>query len=166
MLCENCGKNEATTHIKHIENGEARQLDLCSECAANLGYENIFGSFGFDLSKLFTDFFGDNTARLPDKTLRCERCGSSFNDIVKTGKVGCAECYRTFYNKLLPSIRQIHGKVSHSGKKPENLKEIKKPTKQDIIERLSQELQDAVKTQNFEQAAVLRDRINQLKEGD
>ncbi len=166
MLCENCGKREATTHIKHVENGEARQLDLCSECAASLGYDDIFGDFGFNLSELFTNFFGDNTARLPDKTVRCEKCGSSFNDIVKTGKVGCAECYRTFYNKLLPSIRRIHGKASHSGKTPANLKEIKKPTKEDTIKRLSDEMQSAVDTQDFEQAAVLRDRIKQLKEGD
>lgn len=166
MLCENCGKREATTHIKHVENGESRQLDLCSECASNLGYDDIFGGFGFNLSELFTNFFGDNTASLPDKTVRCDRCGSSFNDIVKTGKVGCAECYRTFYNKLLPSVRQIHGKVSHLGKKPDNLREIKKPTKQDIIERLNGEMKSAVEAQNFEQAAILRDRINQLKEGD
>ncbi len=166
MLCENCGKREATTHIKHVENGEARQLDLCSECAANLGYEDIFGGFGFNLSELFTNFFGDNTARLPDKTVRCEKCGSSFNDIVKTGKVGCAECYRTFYKKLLPSIRQIHGKVNHIGKKPTNIKEIKKPSKEDTVKRLSEELQSAVEAQNFEQAAVLRDRIKQLKEGE
>ena len=23
-------------------------------------------------------------------------CGATFQDIVRTGKVGCAECYRTF----------------------------------------------------------------------
>lgn len=166
MLCENCGKREATTHIKHVENGEARQLDLCSECASSLGYDDLFGGFGFNLSELFTNFFGDNTARLPDKTARCENCGASFNEIVKTGKVGCAECYRTFYNKLLPSIRQIHGKVTHLGKVPTNLSEVKKPSKEEIINRLNQELQSAVDTQDFEQAAVLRDRIKQLKEGE
>lgn len=166
MLCENCGKREASTHIKLVENGEARQLDLCSECASSLGYDDIFGGFGFNLSRIFTNFFGDNTAYLPDKTVRCEKCGASFNDIVKTGKVGCAQCYRTFYNKLLPSIRQIHGKASHTGKVPTNLKEIKKPSKEEIIERLNAELKSAVEDQNFEQAAVIRDRIKQIKEGE
>lgn len=165
MLCENCGKREATTHIKHVENGEARQLDLCSECASNLGYDEIFGGFGFNLSELFTNFFGDNTARLSDKAVRCEKCGASFNEIVNSGKVGCAECYRTFYNKLLPSVRQIHGKATHLGKTPTNLQKIEKPSKEETVKRLTKELQSAVEEQNFEQAAVLRDRINQLKEG-
>lgn len=33
MLCQNCGKNEATTHIKQIVNGDMAESHLCAECA-------------------------------------------------------------------------------------------------------------------------------------
>lgn len=165
MLCENCGKREATTHIKQVENGQANQYHFCNECARNLGYDDIFGDFSLNLSELFSSFFGDNTLQLSDKSDRCEKCGCSFNEIVKTGRVGCADCYRKFYDKLLPSIQRIHGKASHSGKTPANTNRKKRPSKEEIIDNLNLDMQRAVEQQNFEEAAVLRDRIRQLKEG-
>ena len=42
MLCQNCGKNPATTHIKTIVNGKLTEYDLCSECAREMGYNNFF----------------------------------------------------------------------------------------------------------------------------
>ena len=167
MLCENCSGREATTHIKKVENGHATQMNLCSECARSLGYGDLFGDFGFSLRDLFSNLFGDSALMLSDKSERCEKCGSSFNDIVKTGFVGCSECYRKFYDRLLPSVQRIHGKALHTGKKPVNIKENKeRPTAQALIERLSKQMEEAVKSQNFEEAAALRDKINSLKEGD
>lgn len=162
MLCENCGKREATTHIKQVENGQANQYHFCNECARSLGYDDIFGDFSLNLSELFSNFFGDNTLQLADKTDRCEKCGCSFNDIVKSGRVGCADCYRKFYDKLLPSIQRIHGKASHLGKIPANPNKKKRPTKEEIIDKLNSDMQKAVEQQNFEEAAILRDRIKQL----
>lgn len=165
MLCENCGRREATTHIKRLENGEAVECHLCSECAGNLGYDDFFSDFGLNLSELFTSFFGDSALRLSEKVERCETCGSSWSDIVRTGKVGCADCYRKFYEKLLPSIERIHGRVSHSGKAPLNTSKRKQPSKEEIIEKLKAEMEKAVSEQNFEKAAEIRDRIKLIKEG-
>lgn len=47
---------------------------------------------------------------------RCDYCGSTFNDIINTGNVGCAHCYDRFADKLEPSIRKIHGATRHIGK--------------------------------------------------
>ncbi len=164
MLCENCGKREATTHIKRLENGEAIECHLCSECARSLGYDDIFGDFG--LGELFSNFFGDSSMRLAEKVDRCEKCGSSWGDIVRTGRVGCADCYRRFYDKLLPSIERIHGRVNHSGRAPVNTKKKKEPSREKVIEKLNFEMENAVKEQNFEEAAKIRDRIKLLKEGE
>ena len=38
MLCQSCGKRQATTHIKTILNGELKEYDLCPECAEKMGY--------------------------------------------------------------------------------------------------------------------------------
>lgn len=167
MLCENCSGREATTHIKKVENGHATQMNLCSDCARNLGYGDLLGDFGFSLRDLFSNLFGDSALMLSEKTDRCEKCGSSFNDIVKTGFVGCSECYRKFYEKLLPSIQRIHGKAPHSGKKPVNIAQgTERPSKDNLIERLNKLMDEAVRSQNFEEAAALRDKINSLKGGD
>ncbi len=171
MLCQNCSKREAVTHIKRIVNGEATEAHLCSECAHSLGYDGLFDNFSLSIPNFFSSFFGDNPFSLTSgKTQRCEKCGSSFDDIIKTGMVGCANCYETFFDKLLPSIQRIHGRSKHSGKVPPMPKKevtaeaVKEPTKEDKIAQKEEEMKKAIENQNFEQAAVLRDEIKALKE--
>lgn len=96
--------------------------------------------------------------------MRCEKCGSTFNDIVNSGKIGCADCYRTFYDKLLPSLQRIHGKTRHEGKTPKAVK-VETDSTESKISRLEKELKDAVERQDFEKAARIRDEIKAIKEG-
>lgn len=167
MLCQNCKKNEATTHIKRVFGGEATQNHLCSECAQNLGFGDIFDDFSFSMPSIFSSFFDDAVFALGDSRMaRCEKCGSSFDDIIKSGKVGCADCYKKFSKELLPSIQRIHGKVKHSGSVPEIALDPITPiekTPEEKIAELETELQTAIEQQNFELAAVIRDKIKELK---
>ena len=139
MKCQKCGANNANTHVKTIINGEFKEYDLCSECAKKMGYTNV-----------------------------CEFCGSTYSDIAKSGHVGCANCYSVFADELFPSIRRIHGNTTHCGKNSRLAEKAKqsKPaeeTKEDKIKRLKAELDKAVKEQNFEHAAELRDKIKELE---
>lgn len=163
MLCQHCGKNEATTHVKRNINGEVSEYRLCSKCAAEMGYGNLFQDFHSDFGNLLGSFFG---TALPARTgaARCHTCGSSMNDIARTGMVGCADCYDTFYSELLPTIRNVHGNTRHSGKHPvitytENKTDA--PAPEDTIEGLKTQLEQAIKDQNFERAAELRDAIKE-----
>ncbi len=169
MLCQNCSKRQAVTHIKRIVNGEATETHLCSECAHSLGYDGLFDNFSLNIPDFFSSFFGDSPFALSsERTERCEKCGSSFDDIIKTGMVGCANCYETFYDKLLPSIQRIHGRSKHAGKTPPISKEASRPkekTTSEIISEKEEEMKKAIESQNFEQAAVLRDEIKALREG-
>lgn len=165
MLCQNCGKYDATTHVKRIINGEAAEAHLCSDCARALGYTDVFGGFGNTFSDLLGSFFGEPAkSALSTRAIRCEKCGNTFNDIVNSGKIGCADCYRTFYDKLLPSLQRIHGKTRHEGKMP-NIRQAENTAPQDSLIRLETELKEAIENQNFEKAAELRDRINEMKAG-
>ncbi len=167
MLCQNCKKNEATTHIKRVINGEATQSHLCSACAQSLGYNNFFDDFSFNLPSLFSGFFDDSMPSLAESRLeRCEMCGCSFDDIIKSGSVGCANCYEKFYSKLLPSIQRIHGKVKHAGLVPQNTADPavpKEKTAEEKIADMQNEMSKAIEEQNFERAAILRDEIKKLK---
>jgi protein arginine kinase activator len=83
---------------------------------------------------------------------------------VNNGKIGCADCYTTFYDKLLPSLQRIHGKTRHEGKIPTVIK-TEVNTSEKETEKLENELKAAINEQNFEKAAELRDRIRSMKEG-
>lgn len=159
MLCQSCGKKQATTHIKTITNGELKEYNLCSECAQKLGYGSFFDTMGFDFDKLFGSFMGGVPTLKSAR--RCECCGSTFEDIARSGKIGCAECYNTFFDELLPSIQRIHGKTAHTGKLGKAAGE--KSRVQNELTRLTNELSEAIKAQNFEKAAELRDKINAIK---
>ncbi len=166
MLCQNCGKYEATTHVKRIVNGEAAEAHLCGDCAKALGYNDVFGGFGSVFGDLLGSFFGESqVGSISSRTLRCEKCGNTFNDIVNSGKLGCADCYTTFYDKLLPSLQRIHGKTRHEGKNPTIIKADVDEGKI-TVNALEEELKQAIADQNFEKAAQLRDKINEMKAGD
>lgn len=163
MLCQNCGKNEATTHIKRIINGDKTEMHLCINCAEHLGYGDFFSDFGFNMGNMFANFLSDFPLALAPatKTQRCEKCGNSYEDIVRSGMLGCADCYQTFYDRLIPSLQRIHGKAKHVGKTGQIMGETEIETNN--IELLKKELEKAVEEQNYEQAAVLRDKIKEAE---
>ena len=120
------------------------------------------------LSDFFGDLLGDiNRKAIGTKVVRCPKCGNSFNDIVRDSQVGCAECYRVFFDKLAPSLERIHGRAVHSGKRIETVHEEKtEPTKEERIAQLKVKLGEAVEKQEFELAAKLRDEIRDIEGGE
>ena len=158
MLCEKCGKNSATTHIRSVINGEVFEKHLCGNCAASEGYGDIKAN---NLSQMLSSMF-DNTSSNPTiSRTHCSCCGSTFEDIAKHGKCGCPECYTTFYEQLLPYFKRVHGSIKHIGKIPMNVD--KNETKADKVAELRKLLNRLVKEENYEQAAVVRDQIKQLE---
>lgn len=179
MKCEHCNKNEATTHIKKNINGEVTEMHLCSECAKELGVIDEFSPESFFKDTFFGNFLG---AGIPSMNVlsgidHCEYCGSTFNDIVKSGKVGCANCYTKFYDKLEPSITKMHGNSRHVGKfvtyedeqieeGAETVEDVKKDEPPlSRLDQLKQDLKKAVEEERYEDAAVIRDNIKNLSEG-
>lgn len=177
MLCKQCGKNNAEIYCKQTINGHTEEYALCHECAEklkkegklNIGFTSpsLFGGIGGYGSLFgFDDFFGLPTVKKGghlSAQKKCTLCSSTFEDLVKSGKVGCAECYRVFREELTPSIEKIHGKGGYTGKKPAKIKI--KDTKQEEIKGLKSQLKAAVKAQEYEKAAVIRDKIRELENG-
>ena len=175
MLCTKCGKNNAEIYYKQTINGHTEEYALCSECADKLKKEGKlsfatpslfdgFGGFGHGNFFGIDDMFGLPSVKKVGRTAtvkKCTLCSSTFDDIVKRGKVGCAECYKVFREELTPTVEKIHGKGGYSGKKPSKIK--LKNEKQDEIKQLKAQLKAAVKAQEFESAAILRDKIRELE---
>ncbi len=168
MICQSCGKKTATTHIKTIVNGKLTEYHLCADCAKEKGYGSLFGGWGLDFGNMLSGLIG--TGRPEEKVLRCEKCGSSFAEISKTGKLGCSECYRVFRRQLLPVIQRVHGTTKHKGKTPgssalrvADSNSQMMPVKESPVEEKKRLLQKAVEAQEFETAAVLRDEIKEME---
>ena len=160
MLCQKCGKNTATTHIKTVINGKVTEQNLCSYCAANNGY---VGFQGGSLSKILASMLGQTMESNSNLSARrCSCCGSCFADIAQTGKVGCAECYSEFGGELLPYLKRIHGSTLHTGKVP-GIKELVVTKKENSIDELKAQLAALVAGEKYEEAAIIRDKIKELE---
>ncbi len=173
MLCQKCKKNEATTYIKTNVNGDVHEYHLCADCAAELkgsgafgtmfDFDNIFNPMsGFDLvSGLLTSPFG-GFGGMPSigAGKRCAVCGSDFSSIAKSGKAGCPNCYAEFKSRLAPTIKKIHGNTVHCGK---HSKVTVEQSNENEIAALKKQLDEAVKTENYELAAELRDKIKAME---
>ena len=168
MLCQHCKQNEATTHIRRVVNGAAEEFHLCAACAKEAGIAQFAApEFGFQLSDLFSGFLGSSLRgqSLPSP-VRCELCGSSLNEIIQSSRVGCARCYETFSEQLQPTLQRIHGALRHTGKSPEADPAIDaRRQREQRVELLRSQIASAVQSEDYEQAAALRDEIRKLEEG-
>lgn len=159
MMCENCGKNPATTHIHSVINGEVYEKNLCGYCAAAEGYMNPSKT---SLADMLISMFGDTITKTKlSDTTRCNICGCTFSDIAEKGKVGCANCYSTFYDELLPYLKRVHGSTKHTGNHPNRAPLVVK--QEDKIGELRAKLAGLIKAENFEEAAIVRDEIKELE---
>lgn len=167
MKCQKCNKNEATTHYTQIINGKKTEYYLCEDCAdINEETAGLKSTFDDDFENFFSGFFGNHFFGQPDyfETTNdvCKVCKMSFDEFLNTGRLGCSHCYEAFASRLLNPLKQIHGRAEHTGKIPSRMGgELKKKRE---IEKLEAELKDAVGTQNFEEAARLRDKIKDLRD--
>lgn len=187
MLCENCRRREAKVHYTENINGITRELNLCEECSQKLGItDSLSMSMPVDFSNLFgsllEDFESINFKPVLNevKQVRCDNCGTTFEDIVNTGMMGCGNCYDVFSKRLDPILKRIQGANRHVGRigkisdnkiEMKDEKEIKsensfeklyeKPSQKSKIEELQEELKKAIKDERYEDAAKIRDEIKE-----
>lgn len=149
MLCEKCGKRNATVMYTQIVNGQKSSINICSQCAAG---ESIFDNFGSLLS------FGTREKSTSDTSCPC--CGMSLTEFTHKGRMGCGKCYEIFRPYAKNMLQKIHGTATHIEKQAP-VKEEKVKSEIDI---LREKLKEAIESENFEEAAAIRDSIRE-KEG-
>ena len=167
MICQKCQSKPATTFVKKTVNGQLSELALCNDCAAEMGYTNSLLTFDNILGSILGTITKDPFAK------RCPKCGSTFDDISRSGKVGCKDCYEVFEDKLLPLIQRIHGTTIHKGKSPGRSaltirapKSAIKLTETPLIDQKRLQLKNAIAEQRFEDAALLRDEIKEMENNE
>jgi len=168
MQCDICGKKKATVHLTEIVDEQMSEMHLCEECARqkSVAMEQQFGLA--DLLAGLADMGKTPTSKeaIAAKTaaLTCSKCGLSYDDFRKFGRLGCGHCYISFREQLDALLKKIHGSNHHLGKvvaKTNSKKALPaeaKPKKDDL-ETLREELHDAIQSEDFEKAAQIRDKI-------
>jgi len=170
MICQNCGKNPAQVHSVLKINDTVTDRHLCLECAQQAaGMTLNIGDFLADVIKGAFGASPEETVRGKSVSTRtCPRCGIGQADIVRHGRVGCAQCYTAFADVLGPMLQRIHGHAQHAGKRPAFAGEMKQvpaeapPAEDAQVGQLRMALEEAILAERFEQAAELRDRIKAL----
>lgn len=170
MECQECQKRPATLHFTQLINGNKTKVHVCEVCAKEKGYM-VHQEEGYSLHNLLSSLFNFDYGQLDSSNeetfnytgdFRCPKCNLTISEFKRTGKFGCAQCYETFSAKLDPIFRRVHsGNTKHYGKIPKRMGgdlHIKKKLKtyQDKLEQL-------IKDEAFEQAAIVRDQIKELK---
>ena len=157
MKCEQCNKHEATVLFTHIVESEKRTTRLCSSCVSKIkeiGTESMHASEKSTASAMNSD---DSTS-----TEVCLSCGATYEDLKKTGRLSCADCYFAFEPQVERLLKRLHGAVQHCGKQNISLPDLIDLDAE--LETLKTELEAAVEEEAFERAAEIRDRIKQMEE--
>ncbi len=167
MLCQKCHKNLATVRYAEVVDGKVTDLHLCPDCLLKHQED---GGAGFELSGPAPSprhsAATEATPQQQDSVVAqrtCSACGALLKHVIKSGEAGCVQCYANFAEQLEPILRGAHTALRHRGKAPE---------RNDARERLRAELQtkrallrSALKMENYEEAAILRDEIKKLDTG-
>lgn len=174
MKCTECQKRPASLHLTQVVNGQKNEIHVCELCAQKMGYINN-NEEAYSFHDLLTALFGSPQKGLQQEQvfnqedpLECENCHMSFNDFRRIGKFGCAHCYEAFKLMLDPILGRIHsGSLEHHGKIPK--RQGGKLHIQKELDSYRVQLRQLIEREEFEQAAVIRDKIKQIeqkKEGD
>ena len=165
MKCEKCGNNEATFHYQSIINGEREEYHLCENCAKEEGFTDMM-----DFRQHAMATF-DNMLRQPFGSLLQSFWNEPF------GMLGESMFGKGFWPTLEAPKTEEKLDAPQTGDKaaeaatvtPEPVKNI--PTDAgDTFRRkrelyaLKHQMREAVRSEEFEKAAELRDKIHELEQ--
>jgi protein arginine kinase activator len=154
MHCSICGASDAPFTIEDVINGKRLHFYLCADCAATQDVAAALTGPIISLADIFSALAsaGRNQPEGLSGT-QCPACGLSFT-AYRDGAAACVKCTDAFAVRIVPLLRK-----TNSGR----AKNAQPAHDQDIIDGLTQEMLRAVREENYEHAAVLRDEIRKIK---
>jgi protein arginine kinase activator len=165
MKCEveTC-ENEATVHLTEIREGKKHEMHLCERCAAEKG---LPGKSHFSISDLLAGIASQAQVQATKPSKRgkeaaCPVCTTTLSQFQSSGRFGCPECYSTFRDDVQGLVEKIHDASQHVGKVPHRVSS--EISLQKDVRQLQLELKRAIRKEDYEKAANLRDQIRQFEE--
>ena len=163
MKCTNCGKNNAVSHFRYEINGQVTEAHLCAECASKLAPEREFAA---RTRELFGDMFSDGFFDSPLMGARPGRGllggllgGDPFEDFFggsfladPFAALGAPRIEISFPEAARPETTQS----APDGVDPEL-------SRRRELNALREQLHSAVESEDYEQAARLRDKLRAME---
>jgi protein arginine kinase activator len=135
-------------------------MHLCEQCAQEQG---VGVKSYIPLNELLSNLLSvgpkeEEPGGLEDSKLVCPHCGYTLEKFREKAVLGCPYDYEVFEKALSPLIKKAHdGATTHCGKIPARTPG---DSKQEMeVARLRQQLDEAVRKEDYELAARLRDKL-------
>ncbi|HOK95567.1 MAG TPA: UvrB/UvrC motif-containing protein [Anaerohalosphaeraceae bacterium] len=161
MICQSCKEKTATIHLTEITNGHRSETHLCQDCARQQG---LTIKTQIPINELLNTLLSaqsksQSTGSVSVQSGRaCPVCGMTLKRFAAEPLLGCPYDYTEFQAELLPLIEQSHnGKSRHCGKTPARTSQ--QDRNEIMLIQLRRQLEQAVKNEDYETAAKLRDQI-------
>ena len=165
MLCADCHENAATVHFTQIVDDDTETFHLCQECAKLRGLKSPPASSDAPLADFLSQMGAPIFTSASNANEACPRCGCTFRQFRRTGRLGCAMCYDTFDREMAALLTKIHGSDEHVGIRNEEGLDVGDGPVARLL-HLRRELRQAVHNEEYERAAELRDSIQRLEEDE
>ncbi len=169
MKCDKCGSPNVVTKIVIQGEKNAEELNLCPNCLktfVNDHPEIKQGPMGRSLNdfllgtlNLLNSGISLNNEKNSDSITalkHCPVCSTTSVKIQKEGMAGCPNCYSFFKIEINDFIYKNVG-IAQAVTEPEIR------TDEQIVSDLNKKLADALKTENYEMAAEIRDKIKSVR---
>jgi protein arginine kinase activator len=189
-LCSKCEMHPATVKVVKLQHGSAKQIWLCTSCAAEespysaLNPPSSLPGAPKTLEDVLAGLFGKGTgeaAARPGATdLICRNCGLPYEAYKSSLLLGCPVCYDSFADQLRIDLRKFHGSVQHRGRPLVRAQGALSPPETPVaalpgpggrntldleqsLDKLRRQLREAVDEEDYRLAAELKNRIRALE---
>jgi len=169
MNCERCKNKKAT--LFYADEGGGRHA-LCATCGATRDkLVNMSTAPEADTNETFipplsltlkTELIAPMLDSKEPNNKICEGCGTTAAALAENGLMGCPECYVTFFEFLPIKDQTLSDESIARGRMPHAVKQ--RIERDAELSRLSSELRSAISAEDYESAAILRDRIRALNQ--
>jgi protein arginine kinase activator len=179
MKCEICQENQATIHVTEVredpdvESGDhlkhhISHQHICANCAGQLELPFVpppkkSVAHVKQMAEIWKVIQATAQKQHAQSALTCPDCGLSLTEFRAKGRLGCARCYEVFAEHVGPLLERIHSASAHKGRLPHRAAE--KEQRATRLAELKRRLDEAVRSEDYEAAATIRDELRALETG-
>lgn len=179
MKCQICQENQATIHVTEIrEDPDVASSDhlqhhvvhqhMCQGCAGQLELPFVpppkkSVAHTKHMAEIWKVLQATAQKQQAQSALTCPDCGMSLTEFRAKGRLGCARCYEVFAEHIDPLLERIHNASSHRGRLPRQ--STKNADRAQRLDDLKRRLAEAVRAEDYEAAASIRDELKALETG-
>lgn len=155
MVCDICGVRDAMMVVQQVSNSGKKEIHICLQCASQRGLSAHNGRIEMSLAGLF-----ESIAKAQKKQVVCPVCGAGSENLMRKQQLGCPECYNMFSQEIKNILTQHGVTGTYTGSMPDRLAN----SNSVLVNRmqLKEKLEQSVAQEEYEKAAMYRDRLKML----